>query len=148
MPITVCSSVRVVCVVAFFSKWRIFPFCDYRTPTPLSVLILTLSGRYSNECSPLDPSVNSTWATNTQYLCFPLSPSWILPGLECSTIMYSSSCFSGFEAQLFLHVLLLYWLLFLILPSVFSLGFALFFFLWVMFFSLCALEQKQIAISY
>lgn len=41
-----------VCVVAA-SEWCIFPLCNYRTPTPLSVLILTLSGRYSNGCSPL-----------------------------------------------------------------------------------------------
>lgn len=65
MSITVC--------LLLFSKRLLFTFCDYRTPTLLSVLILTLSGRYSNECSPLDPSVNSARATYIQNFCFSLS---------------------------------------------------------------------------
>lgn len=136
MSITVC--------LLLFSKRLLFTFCDYRTPTLLSVLILTLSGRYSNECSPLDPSVNSARATYIQNSCFSvqiINLSWV--GLQyhhihisevmrpCFSSMYSHStrCCFWYSPLCFL------WVCLVSLPL-------------VDVFSLCALEQKQIAIVY
>lgn len=53
-----------VCVVSF-EVCHILLSCDFRTPTPLSALILMLSGRYRNERSPLDPLLGFTQAANT-----------------------------------------------------------------------------------
>lgn len=118
-------------------KWRIFLFCDYRTPTPLSVLILMLSGRYSNVCSPLDPSVNSTWTTNIHYMCFPLYYEFFLDwnaAPSCTVVHESAVLRPSFS---YMYMLLL------ILPSVFSLGLPCFSSSGRSFFSLCLYYRNQ-----
>ena len=103
-----------------------FALCNCRTPTTLSVLILTLSGRYSNEFSPLDSSVNSAWAGSIQRLCFPLCPLWIpfLVGVQRRRVQ--DFMFQRFWAAAFItRIPIVFFCIFI--------GFVLFLFLWVMF---------------